>query len=67
MAYVARIVQPSGRTSTREVPSAENGALQIFILLSANGWNEDQGETVARLVSGESISHKGFTYSVSEK
>lgn len=64
MAYVATIVQPSGKITTREVPSAENGAFQLMMLLNMHGYTGDADETRDKLVAGELISHKGFTYSV---
>lgn len=67
MAYVAKIVQPSGRITLRRVPSAENGALQLMMLMNFNGYEGDATETRDRLVAGEPISHKGFTYSISEE
>ena len=67
MAYVARIVQPSGRVTVRRVPTAENGAFQLMVLLNMHGWTGDADETRDRLVAGEPISHKEFTYSVSEE
>lgn len=67
MAYVARIVQPSGHVTIRKVPTAENGALQLMMLMNFNGYAGDAIETRDRLVAGELISHKGFTYSVREE
>lgn len=67
MAYVATIVQPSGKITTREVPSAENGAFQLMMLLNMDGYTGDADETRDKLMAGEPISHKGFTYSVTEQ
>lgn len=66
MAYVT-MVQPSGRVSTREVPSVENGAYQIMFLLNMHGWTGDADETRRKLMEGEPISHKDFVYSVTEE
>lgn len=63
MGYVAHTRHlRTGRESTRDVPSAENGAEQLFMLMTMAGWSEDRDSTLARLVSGESLTHKGFTY-----
>lgn len=67
MAYVATIVQPSGQTTTRTVPTAENGAFQLMMLLNMHGWTGDANETREKLMAGEPISFKGFTYSVTEE
>lgn len=67
MAYVATIVQPSGKITSRDVPTAENGAFQLMMLLNMHGYAGDADETRNRLMAGEPISHKGFTYTISEK
>lgn len=65
MGYEA-ITEHKGRRRARVVPSAENGAQQLFTLMAMNGWTESRTDTVARLVAGETLTHKGFAYSVRE-
>jgi hypothetical protein len=54
----------TGKIETRSCPSADNAAGQLYILLEADGWTGDKGQTISDLVAGQRIIHKGFEYSV---
>lgn len=54
------------RETAREFVSAELASQNLVILLRADGWSADPADTVRRLVAGETITHKSFTYRVSE-
>jgi hypothetical protein len=55
--------EPEGRTTD----TADNAARQLFILLKFAGWTEAEDKTVARLVTGEPLEFKGFSYKVTEQ
>lgn len=67
MAYVSIVHERTQKVTTREVPSAENGAFQLMMLLNMHGYAGDADETREKLMAGEPISFKGFTYSVAEQ
>lgn len=64
--YRASAVTPGRQIFNREVPTLENGAQQLLILLRMGGWAGTDESALAVLRAGEPLEFKGITYRVSE-
>lgn len=51
----------------REFGTAELAAGHLLILLRADGYEGDSGDTLSRLIAGETVTHERFTYQVVEE
>jgi hypothetical protein len=68
MPYYAHVVNVRTEIkSARPFDSAEQAARNLAMLLRLDGWQAERDATVARLITGETISHRNFSYRVSQE
>jgi hypothetical protein len=65
-AYTARVVslQSGVVIGQRELPTAEDAAAHLLLLLGMHGWKGDREATASRLADGTPEDFKGMSYRV---
>lgn len=68
MTFYAHVVNVRTDAHTaRDFATAELAARNLAMLMRRDGWQVGTDDTVTRLVLGETLTHKRFAYSVSDR